>query len=244
MRPGLFLQFTGVTTRFPWGQFPPVLSHVSPAVLHRHPQQAAARQGDLSAARAVVAALVPAATWTGGTVDYVCPVLEFREDETWNALPLALAESLAAQTGAQLVAHVVRARAATEGPTESLARLLGQSGFEGSAPAGRYLICTDEVRLGSNLANLRGHLIQQGADVLAAVAIAANVFSTSLVPDPAVLLGIYNRFRHDLSTLTTHLGFDYDRLTAREAFFVYGLKDLECFRNPAVPSHRAASLAG
>ena len=228
-----------MVTRFPWDKFPPVITHTTRTAVQRHPAHAAACQGDYPAARTLVRELVKSVQWAG-QVDYVCPAVQFGESGHWNAIPVAFAELLAEQTGAKLVANVIREKAAAEFPTDSVSRIVQQSGFDGSVPKGTYLICQDFCTFGSTLANLRGHIAHQGGRVLAATALAADIFSTTLVPDPTVLLGIATRFSHELATITTQLGFDYDRLTAREAYFIYGLKNLECLRDPQSPSHRVA----
>jgi len=229
-----------MVTRFPWGKFPPIITHTSRANLEAHPLFAAARAGDLKAARDVARTFMRPASWSG-RVDFVCPTMEFSPDGRFNALPLALAEVVARETGAALVASIVREKSTADMPTDSVSRLLNQSGFDGHAPKGSYLICHDVCTFGSSIANLRGHIQAAGGDVHAATALATHLFSATLVPDNTVLMGIAARFRNELTTISTHLGFDYDRLTAREAYFIYGLRNLECIRNPQVPSHRLAA---
>ena len=225
--------------RAPWGKFPPVITHTNRAAIDAHPDSAAARSGDLDRARRVVR-LLAKPELVAVRFDHVCPVIPFDVKGGWNALPVALAERIAEHSGATLVPGIIQEKAGEELPTDSITRIIGQSGFVGEAPKGRYLICHDVCTFGSAIANLRGHLMEQGATVVGATALAANVFSATLVPDSTVLSGIAGRFRHELSTITTHLGFEYDRLTAREAYFIYGLKNLECIRNPLAPSHRVA----
>ncbi len=229
-----------MVTRFPWGNFPSVITHTTRANLEAHPSYAAARHDDLKAAREVARAFLRAAQWSG-RVDYVCPTIEFSPDGRFNPLPLALAELLARETGAELVASIVRQKQQAEIPTDSVSRLLNQSGYDGKPPKGSYLIVHDVCVFGSSIANLRGHIHAHGGDVLAATSLASHLFAANLVPDNTVLMGIAARFRNELNTIPTHLGFDYDRLTAREAYFIYGLRNLECIRNPQVPSHRVTT---
>jgi hypothetical protein len=226
-------------TRFPWGQFPRILAHTTRAAVEAHPAYPEAARGDYPAARQLARDLAKPALWSG-RVDYVCPVVQFDSAGRWNAIPVALAELLAGEVGATLVAHVVREKATPDPAATSAARLVQQSGFVGRIPKGTYLICQDLCTFGSTIANLRGHIQHQGGTVVAATALATNIFGTTLVPDNTVLMGIAARFHHDLSTITTQLGFDYDRLTAREAYFIYGLKNLESLRNPQTPTHRIA----
>lgn len=225
--------------RFPWQKFPPVITHTNRASVEGHPAHASARAGDYRAARQLVRELVKPTTWAG-RVDYVCPAVQFDTKGRWNAIPVALAELIAEESGAKLVATVIREKAAADYPSDSVSRIVQQSGFDGKVPKGSYLICHDLCMYGSTLANLRGHIMNQGGDVVGATALAATLFSSNLVPDTTVLMGISARFRNELATITTHLGFDYDRLTSREAYFIYGLKNLECIRNPQAPSHRVA----
>ncbi len=229
-----------MVTRFPWGKFPSVITHTSRANLEAHPLYAAARGGDLKAARDVARTFLRPAQWSG-RVDYVCPTIEFSPDGRFNPLALALAELVARETGAELVASIVREKQRTEVPADSVSRLLNQSGYDGQPPKGSYLICHDICAFGSSIANLRGHIQAKGGDVLGAMSLSSHLFSSNLVPDNTVLMGIAARFRNELSTITTHLGFDYDRLTSREAYYIYGLRNLECIRNPQVPSHRVTT---
>ena len=228
-----------MVTRFPWGKFPPVIVHTTRASIEAHAAFPAASKGDFKAAQQLARDLAKPAVWTGH-VDFICPANVFDASGRWNAIPLAFAEILAEETGATLVPNIIREKAAADFPTDSISRIVQQSGFDGHAPKGSYLICHDVCTFGSTFANLRGHIEHQGGNVVAATALAANIFSNTLVPDNTVLMGISARFRNELTTITTHLGFDYDRLTAREAYFIYGLKNLESIRNPQTPTHRVA----
>jgi hypothetical protein len=87
------------------------------------------------------------------------------------------------------------------------------------------------VTFGASLANLRGFLVSGGAEVVAATAIGAAYGSTKLAPDRTLIGKLRERYDRELETETAALGFGCECLTAREAYFLAGLRTTERFRN-------------
>ena len=129
------------------------------------------------------------------------------------------------------VCAIINASSVNRTGAGALDRLKNQPVFGGTAPNGRCLICDDVVTFGASLANLRGFLISAGAEVAVASAIGAAYGSTKLAPEPAFIDNLRGHYAGELETQTAALGFDCQCLTAREAYFLAGLRTPERFRN-------------
>jgi predicted amidophosphoribosyltransferase len=223
--------------RTPWNNFPNVIVHTTIDCMKRHHAYAEAKLGDLRAARAVVRDLLrpQKIDWRP---DYIAPVLHLDANERWNAIPLALAEHLAATTGAKLHPTIVQDNDTRHTGADGIHRLTKQPSFVGIVSKGSYMIVDDVVTFGSTLANLRGHIETNGGKVAAASTLAAAIFATKLTPDSATISTLKNRFRRELPIIPEKLGFPAECLTNKEAHFVHGLTTLESIKNPNAPTHR------
>jgi hypothetical protein len=93
--------------------------------------------------------------------------------------------------------------------------------------------------------DLRGFLVNSGATVGHAN-VGAAYGSTKLDPGNTLIAVLRNRYGTELETFTNALGFRSGCLTAREAYFLAGLRTAQrlrsCFTQEACPSNRSRSF--
>jgi len=224
--------------RIPWGTFPKISTHASLADLAAHPAFTQARAGDFDAARHVVRDLYRRTQYISPP-DFIVPVLAKDDAGHWNALPLALAEAIAADCGAEIVNEVVRLDAYAPADA-AVNRLFDQADFVGSVEKGTYYIVDDVANFGSTLANLRGYLGTNGGTVVAASVLAAGIFSTTLAPDPAIITQLRRRYASEAAIIEDAFTYPLEFLTNREAYYLFGLQNLDSFRDPRAAVTRSS----
>ncbi|MCI0537751.1 MAG: hypothetical protein L0Z50_21260 [Verrucomicrobiales bacterium] len=216
-------------TRAPWTGFPEVIVHSSIFKLKDCPDYYAAKWGDHRAASRIANALVKPDR-IDAKIDFVVPVVQVDEGH-YNAIPVAFGALLAKRIGAKLWLDVCQINKVNHTAADGIDRLKQQPIFDGSKPNGTCIICDDVVTYGATLANLRGFLVAAGAEVVAATAIGAAYGSTKLAPDHILIENLQRRYgRPELERYTTPLGFRSECLTAREAYFLEGIRTLERLR--------------
>ena len=90
-------------------------------------------------------------------------------------------------------------------------------------PGLRVLIVDDVVSFGATLANLRGWLERQEAVVVGATTLAATYGGTKLKPPEAALDALLDHLPR-VRELARSMGFKPECFTAREAYYLRGLK--------------------
>ena len=214
--------------RVPWNAFPDVIVHSSIYRLKCLPAYYAAKRGDHKAASQIAHALVKTENIAG--VEFVVPVIQV-DSGRYNAIPVAVGAVLAKQIGARLWLDVCQTNKVDHTDAGAQGRLQNQPIFGGLPPKGKCLICDDVVTYGSTLANLRGFLISAGAEVVAATAIGAAYGSTKLAPEISLIVNLERRYGQELEKCTKTLGFRSECLTAREAYFLAGMRTVERVRD-------------
>jgi len=216
-------------TRVPWGQFPEVIVHSSIHKLKSFFGYFSAKRGNHRTALRIADALVKQAK-IELPIDFVVPVIQVDQGH-YNAIPVAFAAVLAKSLGAKPWLDVCQLNKVNHTGANALDRLRNQPVFGGTVPNGRCLICDDVVTFGASVANLRGFLVSSGAEVVAATAIGAAFGSTKLAPERSLIDNLRERYDRELETQTATLVFGCECLTAREAYFLAGLRTAERLRN-------------
>ena len=216
-------------TRVPWGQFPEVIVHSSIHKLKSFFGYFSAKRGNHRTALRIADALVKQAK-IELPIDFVVPVIQVDRGH-YNAIPVAFAAVLAKSLGAKPWLDVCQLNKVNHTGANALDRLRNQPVFGGTVPNGRCLICDDVVTFGASVANLRGFLVSSGAEVVAATAIGAAFGSTKLAAERSLIDNLRERYDRELETQTATLGFGCECLTAREAYFLAGLRTAERLRN-------------
>jgi hypothetical protein len=221
--------------RAPWDSFPALSVQATDSAVRSHPAYAAASAGDPAAAADLVSSFfrpdyIPVLP---ESIDCVVPVLRSGASQ---AIASALAAVTATFLRARVCSSIQEVSQFPPSPPTSLARLVNQPVFAGSAPAGRCLLVSAHTAYGSAIANLRGFLMHHGCVVAHAHALCADFTATRLVPDPFTIGALRARFGPEIPLLVQSLGFEPEFLTNREALFVYSLPSLARLSDPSLPA--------
>ena len=212
--------------RYPWhGHFPDVVIHASESAVKQHPMYAAAKAGDYASALALVSeALSDAATATiARLAEGTAPILmsvHAEERDGLNAIPQVVAAVLAHRLGWSVDTTVVQSNIVNHTGADGFSRLARQALFDGRVMAGTYVLVDDFIGQGGTFANLRGHLMHQGASVLCATVLTGKPHSARLhqtAEDLAIL-----RAKHGQLEVwwSQQFGFGFDCLTASETRYL------------------------
>ena len=215
--------------RVPWNGFPEVIVHSSIHKLKSLPEYQAAKMGDNQAA-ARIANLLINRNRLNVAAEFVVPVIQVERGH-YNAIPVAFAAILARHIGAKVWLDVCQINKVNHTGAAGMDRLKHQPIFDGNAPGGTSIICDDVVTFGASLANLRGFLIAAGTPVIATTVIGAGYGSTKLAPNCTLIQNLQRRYGQELERYTSSLGFGSECLTAREGYFLHGMRAVNRIRN-------------
>lgn len=212
--------------RFPWDDFPDVLIHAPELFVKRHRVYAAAKGGDAAAAtELVVDATSPDVLeqlWLSfDDQDPILVSVHAEEAVGINAIAEALARFLAITLHWNYDNSVVQANKVSHTGANGFDRLRRQAIFSGSVGTGlNYLMVDDFIGQGGTLANLRGHLIAQGGNVVGATVLTGKDYSAKLVPDAGELLELRRKHGNIEEWWRRRFGFGFECLTASEARYL------------------------
>ena len=211
--------------RTPLGGFPDVLLHADEAALKRHPNYAAARGGDLAAARSLVRDtldVVQVAVLQRLARGQPPTLVAVHGPRSRNVIAQALAAELGQRLGWPVDSAIVQANAVAHDGADGFGRLARPARFDGPVQVGRdYVLVDDMVGMGGTLANLRGHIEGRGGWVLAAVALSGRPQSARLAQAAATLAELRERHGEALEAWWHERhGHGFDALTESEARFL------------------------
>jgi hypothetical protein len=212
--------------RFPWDDFPDVLIHAPELFVKRHRVYAAAKGGDAgAAAELVVEATSPdlfEKLWLSFNHKYPVLVSVHAEEAVGiNAIAEALARFLAITLHWPYDHNVVQANKVSHTGANGFDRLRRQAIFSGVVGTGlNYLMVDDFIGQGGTLANLRGHLIAQGGNVIGATVLTGKDYSAKLVPAADELLELRRKHGNIEDWWRQRFGFGFECLTASEARYL------------------------
>lgn len=233
--------------RTPWPDaFPDVVIAAGESTVKQHADYAAAKSGDTDAAIRLVHALLEP-----GAVDRLaalCPhgqpllVSAHAEEEMGrNAIPQALAAALGQKLGWPVDAAIVQANIVNHTGASGFARLARQALFVGELAPDRDVVLVDDfVGQGGTLANLRGHVGQQGCRVLAAFALTGKPHSATLRLTPQRLHSLRHKHGNLEDWWRQRFGYGYDCLTASEARYLENTADADTIRDRIAAAEQAA----
>lgn len=224
--------------RTAWNGFPDVLIHASESVVKHHPAYQAAKSGSGQAALALVADTLNAACndQLRRLVGARRPTLvsaHAYEREGVNAIPEILADELGKALGWPVDAGVLQVNVVAHTGADGFSRLARQAEFAGAVVPGQdYVLVDDFVGMGGTLANLKGHIEQQGGRVLAAVCLTGKPYSAKLSPTPERLQELRARHGTELEAWwTERFGHGFDALTESEARYLARTETADAVRN-------------
>lgn len=221
-----------------WGMFPDVLIHAPESEVKQHPSYAAAKAGDANAAVELIEDtlnLDQVAT-LGIMFEGQRPTLvsaHAYEREGVNAIPEVLADALGQLLDWPVDGDIVQSNIVGHTGAGGFERMARQASFEGVVVPGlSYVLVDDFVGMGGTLANLKGYIESNSANVVAAVALTGRSDSAKLTPDPAQLQALRDRHGNSAEEWwENRFGHSFDALTQSEARYLANTPDFDRVRD-------------
>lgn len=225
--------------RVPWSlDFPSVVVHTTVAARDGHVDYLAAKSGDADAAFRVVRDLMAPAAMErikdalAGRRPLIVPVHAI-ETTGINFLPEALGRDLGEYLSLPVTAELVQTNTVGHTRASGFHRLAFQPTFEGPVlPGQEYLLVDDHVGLGGTLANLRGHIENQGGRVILSTTLTASRRSEILALSPATLQALLEKHGNALEEYwRQQFGFGLDGLSEAEAGYLLRTPSFDAIRD-------------
>jgi hypothetical protein len=225
--------------RAPWpADFPEVAVHATVALRDAHPDYAAAKSGEREPAVRLACALLSntaVARLRDALGDRKPTVVPVRAVETTgiNLIPDAMAHELGQRLGLAVTSDIVQTNTVGHTRASGFHRLAFQPLLAGSVLPGRlYLLVDDHVGLGGTLANLRGHIENEGGRVVVATTLCASRRSEVLALRPESLQNLREKHGELLEEYWRHrFGFGLEALTEAEAGYLLRTPSVDAVRD-------------
>ena len=224
--------------RTPWNDFSDVLIHAKESAVKQHMDYAAAKAGDVAAARRLVESVLNKQVIdllrerTTGMNPLIASVHAYEADGI-NRIPAVVAEMLAESLGLRAEESVVQTNRTGHTGADGYHRLAHPALFGGDVEDGRpYLLVDDFVGQGGTLANLKGFIESQGGFVVLATTLTGKPFSAKLCPFATTLYAL--RAKHDEQLeiwWKDAFGYGFDFLTESEARYLERADSAELIRD-------------
>ena len=226
--------------RVTWRDFPDAVLLAPERETRRHPDYAAAKSGNATAAARLVDALTDKAGLAavlillgqGEGVQRVFVSAHAYERDGVNAIPAALAALLSERLGVRFDTGIVQTNVVSHTGADGYGRLARQAAFEGRVAPGReYVLVDDFVGQGGTLANLRGWVERKGGRVIGAVALTGKAYSARLNPTEEQLHELRQKHGPDFEKWWREwFGHAFDCLTQSEARYLARSPDVDTIR--------------
>ena len=236
--------------RAAWGEFPDVLIHADEGATKRHPDYAAAKAGDVRAAKQLVADILDAPAvarlrrMIGGRDVILAPVHAV-EASGVNRIPAVMAELLGERIGAPVAREIVQSNRAGHTGASGYQRLAFPPLFEGDVSRGQeYFLVDDFVGQGGTLANLKGFIEQAGGRVAGATTLTGKPYSAKLALDSRTLTRLREKHGTELEKWwERRYGYGFDALTESEARYLERADDADLIRNRIAQARSGADAS-
>ena len=218
---------------------PDVVLHAPEFQVKGHPEYAAAKGGNLSAAGVLVSEL---ASFDG--LDQVADLLDGRpvelvpihalESAGVNEIPAALATVLSRLLrGLPANKSIVQLNSVGHTGADGFRRLANQALFSGAIVPGQgYFVVDDFVGQGGTLANLIGYIRSQGGEVLGATVLTGKPYSAKLAPDEEQVQALRAKHGPEFEEWWQQsFGFGFQCLTRSEARYLDKTADAQTIRS-------------
>ncbi len=150
-----------------------------------------------------------------------------------NAIPLVLAEELGRRLQLAVAKSIVQINLVGHTGASGFARLARQAVFDGEVEERRnHVLVDDFVGQGGTLANLRGHVLRQGAVVVGATVLTGKLHSTQLVLSASTLDELRRKHGPELERWwRDRFGHGFDGLTESEGGTLVRTPDADRIRD-------------
>ena len=224
--------------RTPWNDFPDVLIHATESMVKKNSNYAAAKAGDVIAARRLVESVLSESSVDHlrirlAGIDASLASVHAYEADGINRIPAVLAEVLAERLGLRAEETVVQTNRTGHTGAGGFHRLAHPALFAGEVKAGRrYLLVDDFVGQGGTLANLKGYLESQGGLTIMATTLTGKPYSAKLCPTDTTLAGLRAKHDEQLENWWENaFGYGFDFLTESEARYVERADNTDSIRD-------------
>jgi hypothetical protein len=213
-----------------------VLIHASESAVKQHPNYPAAKAGDIDAAFSLVLDTIndQVVDSLSGLAKHDAPILisvHAEEAVGVNAIPEVMADFLSDTLGLAKEQSVVQANVVNHTGAGGFARMARQAVFYGEiVPGKKYFIVDDFVGQGGTIANLRGHILQQGGVVIGATVLTGKDYSAILNLGLNTLSDLRGQHGKIEDWWRKRFGFGFDCLTASEARYLSKTQTSETIR--------------
>jgi hypothetical protein len=212
--------------RFPWNHFPDVFIHATEQRVKQHPSYRQAKTGDATASISLVVDslsvdVLDRMSRVFGAHTPVLLAVQAEELSGTNPIPRTMAKVIADMLQWDVEKHVFQKNVVGHTGASGFVRLAKQVVFGGAVRTGvNYLLIDDFIGQGGTLANLRGHVLAQGGQVLGASVLTGKAYSARL----ALVASQLDELRSKHGTIEfwwrQRFGFGFDCLTASEARYL------------------------
>lgn len=216
-------------------EFPDVVIHSPESVVKKHPCYPAAKAGDVDAAMKLISDTVSdeaieALVEIGSAWSPVLISVHAEERVGVNAIPEVMADYLGQILGWNVESDVVQANVVNHTGASGFSRLAKQAFFEGVVRPDVYIIVDDFIGQGGTIANLRGHIHQQGGMVLCATTLTGKPHSALLHQNTEKLLELRSHHGQLEEWWKERFGFGFECLTASETRYLINTATSEKIR--------------
>ena len=240
--------------RTPWRDFPDAVLLTVEHATKSHPDYVAAKRGQVAAANRLVADLVTderigvarSLIQAVRNDNAILVAAHAFEHDGFNAIPAALAVLLSKRLVLEWDARVVQTNVVCHTGADGYGRLARQAAFEGKVEQARpYVMIDDFVGQGGTLANLRGWIETQGAQVVAAIGLTGKPYSAKLNPTEEQLHELRQRHGAELEAWwRDRFGHTFDHLTQSEARYLARSPDADTIRDRLAAAVRQGGDGG
>jgi len=213
-----------------WSQdFPDAILGMDSATAQAHPDYAAAKAGDDSAALRLARDLVTPEyvesikAVLGDKKPTIVPVLAV-ESMGKNRIPVMVANVLGERLGLPVTEDIIQSKKVGRSAGDGFHRLATKAAFSGPVKPGDYLILDDTLTQGGTLAELKTHIEDAGGHVVLASALTGKQYSRKLALSSDTLGQLRERFGSIENWWRDTFGHDFSGLTESEGRFLLKLK--------------------
>lgn len=205
---------------------PPVVIGQRLGAAGKHPDHAAAKAGDTTAAVRLVQdvlsddAVAQAREAIGSERPSIVPVLAI-EAAGHNKIPVVTAKALAERLALPLEVGLYQSVKAKRTALDGLDRIFQQPEFDGLVEPGKaYFLVDDTLTQGGTLAALASHIEQNGGRVVGSFALTGKLYSATLRLSPETLSELRARYGDVEQAFREATGRGFDALTESEGRYL------------------------
>lgn len=212
--------------RTDWSDFPDVIIHAEESLVKKHPRYAAAKAGDVSAAKDLVletikiAALDRISAIIGAGQPHMLAIHALETDGA-NAIPGALAQVLSKLLRLPLANGIIQINRVSHTGAGGYHRLASPALFSGPVDEPEYFLVDDFIGQGGTLANLKGFVESHGASVIGATVLTGKAYSAKLRLTEETLQALRSKHGNEFEQWwTAAFGYGFEKLTESEARYL------------------------